>query len=157
MRIGVQQSAAAGRAVPAAVVLALAAVVPSAGPAMAAPAPFTNCADSGAHFRVDSVDITPQPLVPGKKVSISVRGLLDEQLTGGSYTADVRYMGVSVLDWTGPISDLITLPAPAGPATMAASMKVPREAPEGSYELRFAAVDQNSAALTCLVVPFRIA
>lgn len=163
MRTGVQQpvtsnrsrTASARRALPAAAALALAAVVPSAMPAAAAPAPFTTCA-SGAHFRVDSVDITPQPLVPGKKVSISASGVLDERLTGGAYTADVRYMGVSVLDWSGPIGDLITLPAPAGPATMGASIKVPREAPEGSYELTFSAVDQNRAALTCLVIPFRV-
>lgn len=139
----------------AAAVLALAAIVPSAMPAAAAPAPFTTCA-SGATFHVTSVDITPQPLVPGKKVSISASGTLHEQLTGGTYQAEVRYMGVSVLQRSGSVGELIALPAKAGPATMGTKLKVPREAPEGSYELQFSAVDQNNATLTCLVVPFRI-
>lgn len=149
MRTGLRQ-------LPAAAVLALAATVPAAIPAAAAPAPFTTCAPQGAHFQVSSVDITPQPLVPGKKVSISASGTLHEQLTGGTYQAEVRYMGVSVLQRSGSVGELIALPAPAGPATMGTKLKVPREAPEGSYELQFSAVDQNNATLTCLVVPFRV-
>lgn len=146
MRTGLLQSVA---------VLALAATVPLAGPAAAAPAPFSTCADQ-PHFRVESVDVTPQPLVPGKKVSISVKGTLDERLTAGTYAAEVRYMGVSVLQRSGPLGELITLPAGPGPATMGTSLKVPREAPEGSYELTVSAVDQQAATLTCLVVPFRV-
>ena len=157
MRTGSRRlsTAAARRALPAAAVLALAATVPLAGPAVAAPAPFTTCADHG-HFRVTSVDVTPQPLVPGKKVSIRASGTLEEQLTGGTYQADIRYMGVSVLQRSGSIGELIALPAEPGPTTMGTRVKVPREAPEGSYELRFSAVDQNNATLTCLIVPFRV-
>lgn len=140
----------------AAAVLALAATVPSASPAAAAPAPFTSCAPGDARFHVSSVDVTPQPLVPGKKVSIRATGTLHEKLTGGTYQAEVRYLGVSVLQRSGSIGQLIALPAAAGPATMKAKVKVPREAPEGSYELQFSAVDQNNATLTCLVVPFRV-
>jgi hypothetical protein len=143
------------RALPAAAVLALAATVPSATPAAAAPAPFTSCAPD-AKFRVSSVDVTPQPLVAGKKVSISVSGTLDEKLTGGTYQADVRYMGFSVLQRSGSIGELTALPAGPGPTTMGASLKVPREAPEGSYELVVSALDQNNATLTCLIVPFRV-
>lgn len=139
----------------AAAVLALAVIVPAASPAAAAPAPFTTCAPD-ARFQVSSVDVTPQPLVPGKKVSISASGTLDEQLTGGTYQADVRYMGVSVLQRSGSIGELIALPAGPGPATMGATLKVPREAPGGAYELAFSAVDQNNASLTCLIVPFRV-
>lgn len=149
-------TAAARRALPAVAVLALAATVPSAGPAAAAPAPFTTCADH-AHFRVTAVDVTPQPLVPGKKVSISASGTLEHRLTGGTYQAEVRYMGFRVLQRSGSVGELITLPAQAGPATMgAAQLKVPRDAPEGSYELQFSAVDQHNDTLTCLVVPFRV-
>jgi hypothetical protein len=140
---------------PAAALLALAAAVPSAGPAAAAPAPFTVCA-SDAMFQVRSVDIEPQPLVPGKKVTVKASGTLQEQLTGGSYSADLRYMGVSIQQLSGPVGQLITLPAQPGPATMGATVKVPKQTPQGSYELRFSAVDQNGSTLACLSVPFRV-
>ncbi len=148
MRLGVRRPLAAA-------VLVLAATVPSAGSAVAAPVPFESCAQD-AHFRVTSVDITPQPLVPGKKVSVRVSGTLDEQVTAGTYQAEVRYMGMSVLQRSGSVGEWVALPTGPGPTTLKASMNVPREAPAGSYELIVSAVDQNQATLACLIVPFRV-
>lgn len=143
------------RAVPATAVLVLATVVPAAGPAAASPAAFTSCAPD-ATFHVTSVDIEPQPLVPGKKVVVQATGTLDERLTGGSYTANVSYMGVSVLQRSGSIGELIKLPAAPGPATVSEKLKVPKQAPSGSYELTFSATDQDGATLSCVTVPFRV-
>lgn len=145
----------ARRTLPAAVVLALAAVAPSAVPAAAAPVPFTTCA-TDATFQVSNVDVDPQPLVRGKRATFRADGTLLESLTGGSYVADFRYQGVSVLQRSGSIDQLIALPAQPGPATLEATAKVPRQAPQGSYELVFSASDQNGAAVTCLRVPFTI-
>lgn len=142
------------RVVPAIAVLAVA--LPVATPAQASPAPFTSCA-SDAKLQVTSVDIEPQPLVPGKKVTVRVSGTLSEQLTGGAYDADIRYMGVSVQHLSGSVGELITLPAQPGPVIVQRTMKVPNRAPSGSYELSVSATDQNGAPLTCLTVPFHVA
>lgn len=142
------------RVLPAAA-LALAATVPSVSPAAAAPAPFTTCADDG-QFHVTAVDVTPRTLVPGKKVSISASGTFERRLTGGTYHAEVRYRGFDVLRRSGPLGELIALPAQPGPATMTAAMKVPRKAPEGSYELAIFVVDQANDTVTCLIIPLRV-
>lgn len=144
------------RTLTAAAVLALAAVAPSALPAAAAPVPFTNCAAAQPMFQANSVDVEPQPLMPGKRATFRVDGSLVETLTGGSYVADVRYMGVSVLERSGSISELIALPAQPGPAAFKATERLPRNTPEGSYELIFNATDQNGAELTCVKVPFSV-
>jgi hypothetical protein len=143
------------RILPAVTVAAVLAAVPIAGPALASPAPFSTCASDGK-FTVKSVDVEPQPLVPGKKVTVAVSGTLAERLTDGTYSADVRYRGFEVAQRSGSLRDVTPLPAGPGPVTVGATLDVPRRTPAGSYELRFSAADQNGATLTCLVVPFRV-
>jgi hypothetical protein len=144
------------RILPVVTLAALVAAVPVAGPAVASPAPFSTCASDGK-FAVKSVDVEPQPLVPGKKVSVAVSGTLAERLTDGTYSANVRYRGIEVAQRTGSLRDVTPLPAGPGPVTVGATLEVPRRTPSGSYELQFSAADQDGATLTCLVVPFRVA
>lgn len=143
------------RILPVVTLAALVAAGPVAGPAVASPAPFTTCTSEGK-FAVKSVDVEPQPLAPGKKVSVAVSGTLAGRLTDGTYGADVRYRGIDVARQTGSLRDLTSLPAGPGPVTLSATLEVPKRTPEGSYELRFSAADQDGATLTCLTVPFRV-
>ena len=134
---------------------ALVAAVPVAGPVVASPAPFTTCAADG-RFTVTSVDVEPQPLVPGKEVTVAVSGTLAAQVTDGTYSVDVRYRRISVVRRTGSLRDVTSLPAGPGPITVGTTLTVPRRTPAGSYELRVDAADQDGATLTCLEVPFRV-
>ena len=65
-------------------------------------------------------------------------------------------MGVEVWQQSGPLGDVVTLPASPGPTTVKKKVKVPREAPSGSYELTVRATDQNDADVTCLRIPFAV-
>ena len=143
------------RTMPAVTLLVLGVAIAAATPVAASPAPFTSCAPQST-LQVNSVDIEPQPLVPGKKVTVRADGTLSERLTDGTYNADVRYMGVSVQQLSGSLGEVISLPAGPGPVTVQRKFKVPKQAPSGSYELTVSATDQNGATLTCLTVPFRV-
>jgi len=114
---------------------------------------LTVCAGSESdHINIVTAFASAWPPVPGKDLTLTFTGSSDEAITSGTFDASVTFDGFPILDKTGNIGDLITLPAPAGPATITKTFAVPSAIPSGTLGIHITAVDQNNSQLVCVDV-----
>lgn len=126
--------------------------------ATAANIPFTNCGSSNYQAQVTSVGATPWPPVMGQNVQVVVNANALEQITGGAYELKISFMGLQILDKTGPLTDLgISLPVAPGPFTATYSQAVPSLPIHGAVVITFTATDAAGAPLVCVQVNTNIA
>jgi hypothetical protein len=118
--------------------------------------PWSTCSSAGAHFTIESVTGNIWPPVAGQTLALNVSGKVDEEVTSGSYTVQVTYYGITIVNENGDLSALVKLPAPSGPISIAYSQELPSESPAGPYVVTVTAVDQNKAQLLCMVVKFSL-
>jgi len=104
------------------------------------------------HIKIATAVASSWPPVAGKDLTLTFTGSTDEAISGGTFDAQVTFDGFPILDKTGNISDLLTLPRPAGPATITKTFTVPSILPSGSLNIHITAVDNQPTPSELLCV-----
>ena len=143
------------RAVAAAITLALVAVIAiSAVPAVSAdPVAVTNCGGEAAALQVTSLDVTPQPLVPGQLASATISGTLSQRLSVVKAKLTLTKDGMNIF------SHSIYVPVFAGPgeATVKVPLYVPTSVQSGEYGVTVSATTLKGQVVGCTSVAVTVA
>ena len=135
---------------------------------MAAPGPITwkICSGEKAHGVLDSVEIINNPVVPGQNTTVFGYGMLDKDLTSGTWTLSGYFKGLKVLSKKGNLcqDSTINLPLNSGKIyingltcpTSAGKVSVVEKAifnykpPTGVYSIKCQMFDQDKEEVLCL-------
>lgn len=112
---------------------------------------WTRCGRNNSVIRVSDVVVSPQPVEPGKVISINVSMHQSRSIEGGKLTAAVRYVGVPVYKQSGDLCDALSCPSPAGDGLLMIQQFMPRFIPRfGSLVLRLSAESLEGDPLLCI-------
>jgi hypothetical protein len=113
----------------------------------------------GDHLHLQNVVITPDPPKKGQALTINATGSLDETITAGKVSINIKWGAITVVSKT---LDLCTIspqyhcPVPAGPFSVAQSADIPGSAPGGHYTGQVKVTDQSGSEVTCIDLDFRL-
>lgn len=124
--------------------------------------PFTNCGTSSDKLSIQSMSVSPSPLVAGNAFSVNFQGQLSEDLTGGKVSVSVKFIGIPVFSKTYDLCELVaqggqSCPVKAGGLSISKSENFPSQAPAGSYTGQVTVTDQSGAEVTCVKFALTIA
>lgn len=134
--------------------LFLALVLAISPPTLAVDVPYKTCGNG--HLTPSTVESNVWPPVKGQDLVLNATGTLDEDVTDGKYTINVKVDGFPLPAITGSISQFKPLPWQKGPFNFTYTQSVPSEAPSGSYSLQLVAKDQLSSSITCVALSFTL-
>ena len=135
---------------------------------MAAPGPITwkICSGEKAHGVLDSVEIINNPVVPGQNTTVFGYGMLDKDLTSGTWTLSGYFKGLKVLSKKGnlcqdstinlPLNsgksyiNGLTCPTPAGKVSVVEKAIFNYKPPTGVYSIKCQMFDQDKEEVLCL-------
>lgn len=112
--------------------------------------PFTSCGTSADHITIASAQANIWPPQAGQPLNLVLSGSTDEVISAGTYEAKVTFDWIPVLDKTGSIGDLVTLPIQKGPTTIQKTVTLPSSIPSGSVSIHVTANDQSGDELVCV-------
>jgi ML domain len=122
--------------------------------------PYKTCS-SAAHVHNLTINADPYPAQPGKNISISLEGVLDEEVTAGAVKVVVSLMGVPILtENLNLCTDLrpeVTCPIEEGPWALNTTQTVPSNIPSGTYTVLTNVTDQNNQVLSCTSMALQVA
>lgn len=131
--------------------VALAALI---APITAIPVPYKSCGNG--HYSISSVETDSWPPVIGQVFNLNVSGILDEDVTNGSYKVSVKIDGFPLpIPIGGSLDSVHPVPWKAGDFNFTFSQTIPSEAPSGSYDVTVQAVDQTNSMLFCVAMAFK--
>jgi len=120
--------------------------------------PFTSCNKDGDRGTVDTIEITPYPLVRGKDAVITYTGTLGSgaPVTGGKGVLNL-YKGVlQIYSETKDICTVTTCPVQPGAITGSLTQSVPWITPPGTYASKMILTDQDGQELNCVATNVQI-
>merc|ERR1711976_44361 len=111
---------------------------------------YSNCGSSSDKLKIQSISFNPMNLTAGDKVTVTVKGQLTEEVTGGTVTIKAALDGIPVLNKAFPLCTIlanISLSCPLQPKTFTQtnSFTLPTDLPSGNITGSGRAVDQNGA------------
>jgi len=124
-----------------------------------APFQWQNCGDASYKLEVTDMTLLPYPPVPGKNVTATIKGRLEEQVTGGDWQTKIYYGPLPGPSSSGKICDALTdCKCPCGPGdlTVVQHIAIPTVAPKGNYKGTFTATDQAIKPFACVSFSFTI-
>jgi len=122
----------------------------------AVPVPYDLCSSSQAHIVISSITSNEWPPVKGDTLNLTVSGTVDEDVTSGTYSINIKLDGFPLPAITGNIDEFHPLPWTKGPLTFSFPEPIPDGAPGGTYNLQVSAVDQNKGQLFCVSLNFKL-
>jgi len=120
------------------------------------PVPYALCSIPSAHLKISSVSSNEWPPKKGDTLNITVTGVVDETVTSGQYSINIKIDGFPLPAITGDISTFHPLPWAKGPLQFSFLEDIPGDAPSGSYALQISAVDQSNQQLFCVDLAFKL-
>ncbi|XP_004344261.1 phospholipid transfer protein [Capsaspora owczarzaki ATCC 30864] len=114
---------------------------------------WSNCSAASDHLHIINVQITPDPPVKGKSVTIAAAGNLDKNITSGSINLSIKFGIIPVLSKS---VDLCTVdpthpcPLPAGPIVISQTEDIPSSVPSGHYTGTVKVTDQDNQEVACI-------
>lgn len=134
---------------------ALLAVAAVAAASVSAASPWQSCGTSADHLSISSLTISPATLAEGQQFTVALSGSLNEQLTGGSVSLSVKFLGIQVYSATVDVCQLasqagLSCPLPSGPVSISKSAIMPSAAPRGTYTGEIKVTDQNGEEVSCI-------
>ena len=135
---------------------------------MAVPRPITYsiCSGSSAHGQFDSVVIENNPVVPGTNTTVYGYGILDKQITAGTWKLTGSYGGLRVLSKKGNLCEDsvvnlplgsghiyingLTCPQPSGKVSVVEKAIFNFSPPAGTYSIKCQMYDQDNEEILCL-------
>jgi len=133
--------------------LSLMVVVATFSACAAVKVPFKSC--GSGHFTVQTIDARSWPPIIGEDFTLNVTGILDEDVTDGSYKVGVKVDGIPLpVDIGGSLASVEPLPWKMGNFAFSFTESIPSAAPPGIYSVQVSAVDQTNSALWCVALSF---
>lgn len=116
---------------------------------------WSNCGNSGDMSVIKNVTITPNPPSKDKPVTIDAFFTLKENITGGSFTAKVKYSIFPTITQTIKVCDLaekagLKCPVSKNTTHIVITEKIPSLVPGGHYKGQVIGVDQNGKRIGCI-------
>ena len=116
---------------------------------------ITDCTKSTDKASIVSLKITPDPPQKGQNLTVTSDINFKEEITGGTVTVVVKYLGFKVLDKTEDLCSLLgkvglKCPIPAGDQKATEVEPLPSSIPPGHYTGSIKANDQNGNEIVCL-------
>ncbi|KAL8129971.1 hypothetical protein V2J09_019126 [Rumex salicifolius] len=120
--------------------------------------PIKYCDRKGDNYavKVKGVEISPDPVAPGKAATFSISASTGKDLSSGNVVIDVSYFGVHVHTETHDLCEETSCPISSGDFVLSHSQTLPGFTPPGSYTLRMKVEDENKNQLTCISFNFKI-
>ena len=124
--------------------------------ALSVDVPYTLCSTKATHFNISSIRASAWPPAKGSADNVTVNGTLDEQVTGGTYSATAKWEGFPLPSSDGPVSEFKPVPWAKGTMQFDYAFPVPGTAPSGKYTATLSAVDQQKETLFCINLAFSL-
>jgi hypothetical protein len=121
------------------------------------PVPYTNCGQSSDLIVINSVTSSLWPPVLGQTSSLFLNFTSLEEVTSGTYTAEVSVDNFPIINKSGDISKYFQLPINKGNVIITKNITLPSSSPiSGTIGVQLSADDQNQAELFCVQFGFSI-
>eukprot|EP00163_Fabomonas_tropica_P010827 TRINITY_DN2109_c0_g2_i1.p1 TRINITY_DN2109_c0_g2~~TRINITY_DN2109_c0_g2_i1.p1 ORF type:complete len:209 (-),score=61.84 TRINITY_DN2109_c0_g2_i1:106-732(-) len=117
---------------------------------------WSDCGDGSDDFKIEDIKVSPDQPSKGSKVTVSGKGTLKKEITGGEGSVSARYGFIPVVNKKGPIGAVAKLPIKAGPYADTVSFTVPDTIPGGTYYITAKANDQDGDQIFCLKVTVKL-
>ena len=135
---------------------------------------WTDCSVAGAHGKITSVDVSPNPPILGQNTTIAGHAVLDKAITDGQLTVGASFAGLpvpvrpSVLSACGSTEVQLPLnlgtilvnglkcPQAKGNATLLEIVNIPDIAPLGTYVASLSGIDQDSEPTVCVNLHIKV-
>jgi hypothetical protein len=118
--------------------------------------PLTPCEDFDGKFDVESVVLTPYPIVSGAELQVAASGLLHQKvLEGAKVVISVKFGPFTLFSKTVDLCEEaakndVFCPIEVGQTILKAGQLVPSIAPAGSYNLEFRVKNPDGTNLACV-------
>ncbi|KAJ7767799.1 ML domain-containing protein [Mycena metata] len=119
---------------------------------------WVNCGDPTDAILLHSIEVSPDPPVPGKDLTITVKGTVNEVIKEGAYADVVVKIGLVKLlqkrfDVCGEAKNAnasITCPVEAGEHTVVQTVPLPREIPPAKFTVQVRGYTANEEGMLCV-------
>ncbi|KAF8732236.1 hypothetical protein HU200_016212 [Digitaria exilis] len=105
--------------------------------------------------KVSGVEISPDPVQPGKAATFKISASTDKSIEKGKLTIDVKYFFFYVHSETRDICGETTCPA-SGEFVLSHEQTLPSFTPPGSYTITMKILGDNNEELSCISFGFSI-
>lgn len=119
--------------------------------------PLEYCNDPSSYLlQIDHVDLTPNPPLPGKTLTIQATGTLNEKIEEGAYVnLEVKYGLITLVRQTADLCEQIVnvdleCPLEKGEMTLTKQVELPRQIPPGKYTVHADVYTKDDKHVTCL-------
>lgn len=105
---------------------------------------------------VQDIQISPDPIVPGKPATFTISASAGEAISGGKVVIEVSLFGVHVHTESHNLCEETSCPISGGNFELSHSQMLPGFTPPGSYTLKMKMEDESKHQLTCITFNFNI-
>ena len=119
--------------------------------------PLNFCADPSDYIlTIDTVDLSPNPPVPGQALNISASGTFSKDVEAGATVfLQVKYGYITLIKQEADLCDQIgnvdlTCPLEKGKMTLEKSVAIPQQVPKGKYSIMADVKTVDGEAVTCM-------
>ncbi|KAL4897921.1 ML domain-containing protein [Aspergillus ambiguus] len=119
--------------------------------------PLEYCVDPATDIlQIKSVDLTPNPPLPGQSLTIKASGTLRETIDEGAYVlVEVKYGLITLLKQKADLCEQIAnvdlkCPLEKGDMTLTKRVDLPAHIPPGKYSVHADVFSKDDARITCL-------
>ncbi|KND03377.1 uncharacterized protein SPPG_02421 [Spizellomyces punctatus DAOM BR117] len=124
---------------------------------------LTVCPNTAGSLTVDSLSVTPQPLIAGKNVTITASGTVGEVITDGAKAVltlslgiiPVRREEINICESSAEAG--LPCPIPVGPNKISFIRTVPDAVPAGTFQMRVDATNADGKRIVCFNGPLTVA
>ncbi|PLB34193.1 ML domain-containing protein [Aspergillus candidus] len=120
--------------------------------------PLQYCQEdtAGDILQIGSVDLTPNPPLPGKTLTIEAKGVLRERIEkGAKVLLVVKYGLITLIRQTADLCDQLVnvdmkCPLEKGDMILTKKVDLPKQIPPGKYSVHADVLTEDGKTITCL-------
>ncbi|KAJ5554905.1 MD-2-related lipid-recognition [Penicillium sp. DV-2018c] len=119
--------------------------------------PLQYCAKPDSYkLEIESVDLAPNPPLPGQKLTIAAKGTLLETIEkGATVNLEVKWGLITLIKQTVDLCDELKnvdleCPLEKGHMTLTKEVELPKQIPPGKYSVLADVYNQDQKQVTCL-------
>jgi len=107
-------------------------------------------------LKIDSIDLSPNPPIPGEKLLIKASGTTNQTIEEGAYVIlEVKWGYVRLIHQTADLCEQIAnvdmeCPVKDGKIEVLKEVDIPKEVPPGTYNVHAEVFDKDDNPITCL-------
>ena len=117
---------------------------------------YKSCAASDADVAITNLTANEWPPTKGQELVLNVTGNNSKAVKSGEYSIAIKVGAIPLPGITGNIDAFHPLPWPVGALGFSYTQSIPQAAPNGNYNLRISAEDQDKHEIFCLTLAFHL-